>query len=251
MKNHAHYIHWLMTVVVGSLMAANIANATETLPSIQQRVDQFNQQQMKNTDGPKMSDADMALMKKAAQDIAASLPEPGLKVGSKAPDFTLGNAYGKSVKLYDTLKKGPVVLIFYRGAWCPYCNLQLHALQESLPAFQKYQAQLITVTPQTPDKSLEQVKKDKYPFEVLSDLNDEVSKAYRLYFDVPKDLHEFYKSKFKLDIEAYNGKGRLGLPVPGSFVIDKSGTIVAAFADHDYKKRMEPADIVKALKSIK
>ena len=222
----------------------------ESLPSIKLRVEQFNQEQSKNTQGPKLTEQDMALMNKASADMAAGLPDPGLKIGSKAPDFTLGNANGKKVNLYDQLKQGPVILIFYRGAWCPYCNIQLHAMQESLPAFNKYHAQVIAVTPQTPDKSLQQVDKDKFPFEILSDLNDEVSKTYRLYFDVPVELHEFYKSKFKLDIEEYNGKGRLGLPVPGSFVIDRKGRIVAAFADHDYKQRMEPVAIVDALKSL-
>lgn len=236
---------------VGLLFGLNGAVLADSLPSIQQQVDQFNQQRSKDTSGPKLSEQDMALMQKAAADIAASLPEPGLKPGSKAPDFTLGDAYGKQVNLYDKLKKGPVILAFYRGAWCPFCNIELHALQQSLPAFDKYHAQLIAVSPQTPDKSLEQLKKDQYPFAVLSDVNDTVSKAYRLYYEVPKELNEFYKAKFKLDIEAYNGKGRLGLPVPGTFVIDQQGKIVAAFADHDYQKRMEPADIVAALKAIK
>ena len=238
-------------ILAGLLAGLAGAVLADALPSISQRVDEFNQQRMKDSNGPPMSEEDMAFMQKAAADIAAGLPEPGLKIGSKAPDFTLGNAHGKSVSLYEKLKKGPVILAFYRGAWCPYCNIELHALQESLPAFHKYHAQVIAVSPQTPDKSLQQVTKDKFPFEVLSDVNDTVSKAYRLYYEIPKELHEFYKTKFKLDIEAYNGKGRLGLPVPGTFVIDQQGKIVAAFAEHDYQKRMEPADIVAALKSIK
>ncbi len=232
------------------LLVTSSVNA-EALPSIKQRVDAFNKQMMNDKSHSNITEQDMAVMAKAAQDIAASMPDPGLKVGTKAPDFTLGNAFGKPVRLSDKLQSGPVVLIFYRGAWCPYCNIQLHALRESVPEFRKHKASLIAITPQTPDKSLEQVKKDKFPFEILSDLNDKVARSYNLYFDVPPELHALYKEKFKLDIEAYNGKGRVGLPIPGSYVINQDGVIVAAFAEHDYKVRMEPADIVKALASIK
>ena len=94
------------------------------------------------------------------------------------------------------------------------------------------------------------MNKDKYPFEILSDLEYEVAKTYKLHFDVPQELHEFYKKKFGLDIEVYNGKGRLGLPVPGTFVINKDAKIIAVHAELDYKQRMEPAAILQALKSI-
>jgi peroxiredoxin len=127
--------------------------------------------------------------------------------------------------------------------------MHLHALLKSLPEFEKYGAQLITVTPQTPDKSAGQIKKDGYPFEVLSDLDSKVMKDYKLYFELPDDLVAVYK-KHKLDIEAFNGKGRNVLPIPGSFVIDKTGIVQAMHAEADYKKRMEPADIVSALKKM-
>jgi len=239
-------------VLVSMSLAMFITGCTseDGLPNIKQRVDEFNQQISSNKDAPKLTEQDMAVMKKAADDLEKSLPDPGLNVGDTAPDFTLGNANGKPVSLYSKLKEGPVVLIFYRGAWCPYCNIQLHALNESLPAFKKQGAQLVAVTPQTPDKSLGQVNKDKYPFEILSDLEYEVAKTYKLHFDVPQELHEFYKKKFGLDIEVYNGKGRLGLPVPGTFVINKDAKIIAVHAELDYKQRMEPAAILQALKSI-
>lgn len=222
----------------------------DRLPNVKARVDEFNKQMMANKDAPKPSEQDMALMKKAADDLAKTLPDPGLKVGQTAPDFTLDNAYGKPVSLYKELKQGPVVLVFYRGAWCPYCNIHLHALHESLPAIKKQGAQLITVTPQKPDKSRGQIKKDNYPFEILSDLEYKVAKLYRFHFEVPLELHQLYKKKFGLDIEDYNGQGRLGLPVPGTYVINTNGRIVAVHADLDYKKRMEPADIIAALKSL-
>lgn len=195
------------------------------------------------------SSSDMAIMNKAGKDLANSMPSPGIKVGEKAPDFVLNNAFGKSVSLKEKLREGPVVLVFYRGAWCPFCNMHLHALQENLPEFKKYGAQLITITPQTPDKSVEQLKEKGYPFEVLSDLDSKVMKDYKLYFELPVDLVEVYK-KHNLDIEFFNGKGRNVLPVPGSFVIDTNMVVRAMHADTDYKKRMEPSAIIDALKKM-
>jgi len=127
--------------------------------------------------------------------------------------------------------------------------MHLHVLQQSLAEFKKYGAQLITITPQTPDKSVEQFEEKGYPFEVLSDLDSKVMKDYKLYFELPADLVDVY-NKHGLDIEAFNGKGRNLLPVPGSFVIDTDGIVRAMHADADYKKRMEPSAIIDALKKM-
>ncbi len=136
-----------------------------------------------------------------------------------------------------------------KALWCPFCNIHLHVLRKHLPQFQQYGAQLITITPQTPDKSADQIKKDGLPFEVLSDLDSKVMKDYKLYFELPADLVEVYKNH-GLDIEAFNGQGRNVLPVPGSFVIDQNGTVQAMQAQTDYKIRMEPATIIDALKKL-
>jgi len=243
-KNYLVAISTFLLLIFSSVVVAN------ELPSVKKRVDAFKQKMMKQKDASKLSEKDMALMKKASDDLAKTLPNPGLPVGSIAPGFKLTNAHGMQVSLASYLKKGPVVVVFYRGAWCPYCNIHLHTLLESEPTFKRYGASLIAVTPQTPDKSLGQVKKDKYPFEILSDLNYDVARAYNLYFEVTPELHAFYKTKFGLDIEAFNGKGRLGLPVPGTFVLNQAGKIVASHAELDYKTRMEPSDILRALKTI-
>ncbi|MDT8451998.1 MAG: peroxiredoxin-like family protein [Gammaproteobacteria bacterium] len=205
--------------------------------------------QQRSTEKSPLSEQDMAIMKKASQQLQQQLPNPGIQVGEQAPDFILSNAFGKKVELSEELKKGPVVLVFYRGAWCPFCNMYLHALQDNLPGFEQYGARLITITPQTPDKSAEQIEKDSYPFEVLSDLDNQVMQDYKLYFRIPDDLVAVYK-KIGLDIESYNGEGRNELPVPGTFVIDRQGVVRAMHADTDYKKRMEPAAIIEALKAL-
>lgn len=200
--------------------------------------------------GPPLSPADRAVMEQAARDLQSSMPEPGLKVGEPAPDFALPNAFGAEVRLTDLLTQGAVVLVFYRGAWCPYCNLHLHALQKTLPLIEAQGARLVAVTPQLPDKSRGQVEKDGYPFEILSDLDDRVIKTYRLYFQVPAALSTLYRERLGLDLTDYNGPGREGLPVPATYVIDRQGIVRGAFADTDYRKRMEPTAILDALASL-
>ena len=235
------------SLLILSFMVLHTAHALESIPSYQASLDQF-MEKSKTSKSP-FSEKDKAIMKKADQSLASSLPDPGIKVGEKAPDFTLKNAFGEEISLKEELKKGPVILVFYRGAWCPFCNMHLHVLQQSLPQFKRYGAQLITITPQTPDKSAEQIGKDGYPFQVLSDLDSQVMKDYKLYFELSDDLVAVYK-RIGLDIEAFNGKGRNVLPVPGSFVIDKSGIVRAMQARTDYKLRMEPETIIEALIQI-
>ena len=242
-----HLSRGLYSLSMLLLLAPTGIAAADELPSYTQSLDQY-VEKSKNEKSP-FSSSDMAVMENAGKDLASSMPDPGIKVGEKAPDFVLNNALGKPVSLKDKLKQGPVVLVFYRGAWCPFCNMHLHVLQESLPEFKKYGAQLITITPQTPDKSVEQFKQKGYPFEVLSDLDSKVMKDYRLYFELPAELVDVYK-KHGLDIEAFNGKDRNVLPVPGSFVIDTNGIVRAMHADTDYKKRMEPSAIIDALKKM-
>lgn len=220
------------------------ANEPLAIPDLGKRISDFQGQR------PAPDPRQRVIMDKAAQDLAAAMPEPGLKVGSHAPDFSLPDAFGATVKLADLLTQGPVILTFYRGAWCPYCNLQLHALKESLPLFQRHGAQLVAITPQTADRSRGQIEKDAYPFHILSDLDNSVMQAYNLYFEVPEELRAMYIQDFKLDIADYNGTGRYGLPVPGTFVIDRQGIVRAAFADTDYKKRMEPSAIIEALTNL-
>mgnify|MGYP003978240555 CR=1 FL=1 len=241
---------FMMIVVLLLVLSAGCVYTNEvtddTPPSFRDGVKTF----MDRRSGSKIDEKDKSIMAKAARDLKLSMHEPGLKVGEIAPDFSLINPFGKRVRLSEQLKEGSVVLAFYRGVWCPFCNIELNALQSSLPYFKKYNATLIAVTPQKPDKSKEQLEKAEYTFEVLSDLDDSVMKAYNLYFEVPQELHELYKNRFGFDITDYNGKNRLGLPIPGTFVIDQDGIIQAAFAETDYKKRMEPTDIIKALRAI-
>jgi peroxiredoxin len=240
-----------MNEMIASLLVAvflmPIQGMAEQVPSYQQSLEK--QQAEKAKQPSPFSEEDLAIMKRTGEALASRLPDPGIKVGERAPDFTLLNAYGNKVSLSDNLKEGPVVLVFYRGAWCPFCNMHLHILQQSVPLFEKYGARLITITPQTPDKSVEQIEKNALPFEVLSDLDSSVMKAYHLYFELDDELVKVYR-KHGLDIEAFNGAGRNVLPVPGTFVIGSDGVVTAMHADLDYTQRMEPQAIIEALQKL-
>lgn len=238
----------LLSILFSSALLLSIpAVAAGAEPgSLRKQIEDYQSRQ----DPGRISAADRAAMKDAQRRLTKRLPDPGLNVGERAPDFSIPNAYGKQVNLYSLLEEGPVVLTFYRGAWCPYCNLELKALHDALPEIEKQGAQLVAVTPQQPDKSLKQLTEDGYPFEILSDLDDTVMKDYKLYFEVSDELDAVYR-KMGLNLEEFNGQGRRGLPVPGTFVIGQNGVIRAAFADVDYTKRMEPAGVVSALKALR
>lgn len=247
MKRLSYLIPLILVAISACTDKKEQPQPAAALPSYSAAAQEY--QEKSKAEMAKMAPEDLAVMKQSAESLASQLPAPGLRPGETAPDFTLPDAAGRNVTLSALLKEGPVVLVFYRGAWCPFCNMHLHVLNESLPEFRRLGAQLVAISPQKPDKSAEQLKKKGYPFTVLSDLDSSVMKAYRLYYELDPELVKVYK-KFGLDMEDYNGPGRNVLPVPGTFVIDRTGIVRARHADTDYTKRMEPADIVKALKAL-
>lgn len=252
-KSHGKLAILPVVVVTANLLITPVvhsAQAEPAVPNYSEKVKELEKILSAPKNAPKINEHDKAVMEKAAADLAAEMPKPGIQVGAKAPDFSLKNPYGKTIKLSTLLKKGPVILTFYRGAWCPYCNLQLHQLKQALPQFKKHGASLVAITPQTPDKSLGQFKQDGFPFEVLSDMDYKVIKAYQLLWKVPPELDATYRRAYGLSLEAFNGPGRRDLPIPGTFVIDRAGVVRAAFANTDWKKRMEPADILAALQKL-
>ena len=189
-------------------------------------------------------------MSTATADLAASgIVESAIAVGATAPDFTLPNATGASVQLTQLLSQGPVVLSFYRGQWCPYCNLELRALQQALPDIVNAGATLVAVSPQTPDNSLSTVEKNELTFEVLSDVGNRVARSYGLVFELPEALRPIYAG-FGIDLPAHNGDDTFELPIPATYVIGTDGTVSHAFVNADYTKRLEPADIVAALQAL-
>ena len=242
------YRHYLIPLILFAVSSCSDKQPPAAdLPSYSQAAEAY--QEKSKPEMAKMAPEDLATMQQAAESLAKQLPDPGLKLGETAPDFTLPDSTGRQVRLSALLKDGPVVLVFYRGAWCPFCNMHLHVLNESLPEFRRHGAQLVAVTPQKPDRSAKQLKEKGYPFVVLSDLDSSAMKAYRLLYQMGPKLVKLYK-KFGIDVESFNGLGRNVLPVPGTFVIDQNGSVRARHADTDYTKRMEPAEIVKTLKEL-
>ena len=190
-----------------------------------------------------------AVMDQATDDLAASGMADGfLQVGDAAPDFVLPDALGNAVTLADLRAQGPVVLSFYRGAWCPYCNLELQLLQQALPDIRALGATLVAISPQTPDNSLTLAEKHGLAFPVLSDAGNAVARRFGLVFTVPESLRAVY-DKLGIDIAAHNGDGSFELPVPGTYVVGRDGTIAFAYANVDYTRRVATAEILEALRN--
>lgn len=181
--------------------------------------------------------------------VDAKIGQVGPKVGDVAPGFELPDQLGRQVALSELLAAGPVVLNFYRGGWCPYCNLELNALKGVMPEIEAAGASLVAISPQVPDESLSTAEKYGLEFPVLSDVGNVVGRRYGLVFELTEALRPLYRS-FGIDLEATNGNPSHELPVPGTFVIGSDGVIVSAYVDADYKNRMEPRDIVKVVEEL-
>lgn len=193
----------------------------------------------------------LEVMRKAGEQLAASgIADRGLREGGSTPEFALPNALGKTVALKDLLAQGPVVLNFYRGAWCPYYNLELRAFQEALPEINSLGASLAAISPQTPDKSLSTREKNDLGFEVLSDVGNQVARKFGLVFQVPEEVRPIYKS-FGIDLPEHNGDETFELPIPATYVVDTAGCIRKAFVDIDYTKRLDPVEVLDALRNLK
>ena len=180
---------------------------------------------------------------------ASSIADNAITTGDPVPDFELPNARGGTVRLHQALDNGPVVLSFYRGGWCPFCNLELQALQARLPEIQALGASLIAVSPELPDQSLSTAEKHGLGFEVLSDVGNRTARAFGLVFTLFEEMRPLYL-KWGLDVPASNGDDSWELPVPATYVIDTGGTVRAAHVDKDYTRRMEPEQIVAALRKL-
>jgi peroxiredoxin len=172
--------------------------------------------------------------------------DSAIQVGDRAPEFTLYNAVGEKRSLSDYLKTGPVVLTWYRGGWCPYCNLTLRYLQKELPKFKAEGANLIALTPELPDKSLNTKEKNELAFEVLSDTGNHVANEYGIVFKLTPEVAKYYNDGFGLS--DYNGNTSNELPLAATYVIDTNGKVIYSFLDADYRNRAEPSEITAVLK---
>lgn len=193
-------------------------------------------------------------VKKVYQEGLDAVLESGIlksakNVGDLAPNFVLKNALGEEVSLQSYLDKGPVVLVWYRGGWCPYCNINLHYLQEELENFKAQGANLLALTPELPDKSISTSEKHDLQFEVLSDNGNKVAREYGVVFKLTDEVAKMYNEKFGLN--EHNGDISNELPLAVTYIINIDGTIEYAFLDVDYRNRAEPKEITSFLKKMK
>jgi peroxiredoxin len=204
------------------------------------------------------------------KELAASLPEatttvlknatqrlidgekikPLLSTGEKFPQFALPNVVGDAINSEDYLAQGPLVVSFFRGAWCPYCNLELRAYQALLADIRELGANFVAISPQLPEDSLTMVAKANLTFEVLSDTGNSLAEHLGLVFELPSKVVDLYRS-MGYDLERINGNVRWTLPAPATFVIDTDNTLVLSHCDADYTQRREPAEVLDSLIALR
>jgi peroxiredoxin len=213
-----------------------------SLPSIQEQLEEIT---------ASIPEAIGSRIEVGVAEIDESGVAPGLAIGERSSNFTLPDALGQPITLADLLLQGPVVATFYRGEWCPYCNIQLRGLQAALPRFRELGASLVAISPQAADHSLTLTKKNELKYPVLSDLDQEVIRAYRVQFTLAGDLEDLQVNVFQNDPATQNADHTRSLPVPATFVIDRDGIVRAAFVSADWRYRPEPADIIAALEALR
>ena len=192
-----------------------------------------------------------ALYEAKIEDLRASFAlARAIRSGDQAPDFTLPNPQGRPVSLGALLEAGPAVVAFYRGGWCPYCNIQLRAYQAILADMSALGARLVAISPQLPDGSLSTAEANKLTFDVLSDVGNRVARSFGLVWSLPEELRAALRSNNKA-LPDINGDDTWELPVPATYVIVRDRRVALAAIDVDYRKRLEPDAILSALRSLR
>jgi peroxiredoxin len=179
----------------------------------------------------------------------SGIAERALKAGDCAPEFSVPNAYGRQVSLSAELEKGPVILSFYRGGWCPYCNLELRAYQAILSEIRAAGGDLVAISPQTPDHSIAASEKNGLAFEVLSDHGNRVASVFGIAYPIPQIVKSI-GAKFGTDLKAINGSDDDRLPISATYVIAQDRRIALASIEPDFRVRLEPAEALRALRSL-
>jgi peroxiredoxin len=192
-----------------------------------------------------------ALYEAKIEELRASFAlERAIRTGDQAPDFTLPDPQGRALSLGTLLESGPAVVTFYRGGWCPYCNIQLRAYQAALPEMTVLRARLIAISPQVPDGSLSTAEANHLTFDVLSDVGNRVARRFGLVWSLPEELRAALRSNNKA-LPDINGDDSWELPVPATYVIARDGVVALAAIDVDYRNRLEPDAILAALRSLR
>jgi len=192
-------------------------------------------------------------IEKFQKEMMANTPELLEKLQKSKENIILNNAEDQSENLVlsdELLKNGPLVITFYRGGWCPYCNLELRSLQSHLDEIKENGANLVAISPEQPDNSLDVSEKNNLKFPVLSDSGNTVARKFGLVFELPAEIDKLYKNELKLDLAAINSTDKPELPIPATYVIGKDRKIKYAFVNLDYTQRAEPNEIIDVLKKL-
>jgi len=206
--------------------------------------------QLKQDMADKIPQDAMAVMQDASEALQRSgLVGQALKAGDTAPGFDLPEVSGGRIRLADVIETGPVVISFYRGAWCPYCNLEMQALQRELPEIKACGASLLAIAPELPEYAGEIRDKGNLTFPLLFDAENAVARRFGLVFTLAAELRDLYQN-FGIDLQESQGNDHFELPVPATYIVRPDGVIAFAFVDVDYTQRMEPGRIVEILKVL-
>jgi peroxiredoxin len=214
--------------------------------SLQDKLDAFKA----DFEGIKAPPAVVAVFHRATADlIKTGQAERALKAGDRAPEFALADQDGKLVTSTDLLARGPLVLTFYRGVWCPYCNMDLQAIEAAVAKITEAGASVVAISPQLPANSRRSQRENGLSFPILSDSHGNLAQAFGLRFQLPDDLRAIYES-FGVDLKALNGDDSVTLPMPARYIIDQDGLIVYAEVNADYTRRPDPSELLPVLERL-
>jgi len=212
---------------------------------LRQQIEKFNREFM----GKVPAEVATTMAEATALLKRSGVGQQAVRAGDRAPGFELPELGGGFRSLAEELRHGPLVISFYRGAWCPYCNLEMQALQAALPQIEAAGSRLIAIAPELPEHAGTIRDKGNLTFPLLHDRDNTVARSYGLVFTLPETLRPIYES-FGIDLAASQGNGRYELPMPATYIVGSDGVIAHAFVDVDYTRRMEPAEIVEILKTL-
>ena len=184
---------------------------------------------------------------KSIEDLKTkNIEEKSIKIGETIPNFSLKNAKNEVVNSSDILKNGKMIIAFYRGSWCPYCNLELKALQEKISEFKEKNATLVAISPQSPDNNLTVIEKHHLTFEVLTDKDNVFAKQLGIVFELQDFVLPYYHA-LGIDLSSFNENTNNSLPIPAVFVVNESSKIIYKFADANYMNRIDIDELLKTL----
>ncbi len=215
--------------------------------SLQDKLDAFKA----DFEGNKAPPEVVAIIHKATDDlIATGQADRALKAGARAPEFVLPDAHGNLIRSADLLARGPLVLTFYRGVWCPYCNLDLQAIQDAAEEIRALGASLVAISPQTAPNRRKSERENALSFPILSDHRNVLANEFGLRYRLPDELIALYKG-FGNDLAIGNGEDSWTLPLPARYVIATDGVIAYAEVNADYTRRPDPSELLPVLRRLR